>query len=80
MLADMIRHVMDVAVEADDDECKDRQENTGNRQAYEARGHIRAAFKAEKRWKDEVAGTKIGGKEGEPQDENIAEPKGPALL
>ena len=62
---------MDVAVEADDDECKNRQENTGQRQTSQAGQEITAAVQAELRRENQVACTEIGSEEGKPQDEHI---------
>lgn len=67
---------MDVAVEADDDECKNRQENTGQRQTSQAGQEITAAVQAELRRENQVACTEIGSEEGKPQDEHIQSPDG----
>ena len=65
---------VDVAVEADDDEREDRKENTRKGQASQAGQEIAAAVQTELGRENQIAGAKIGGKEGESQDEHIQPP------
>ena len=65
---------MDVAVEADDDERKNRQENPRQGQTGQARQEITAAVEPQVRRKNKIAGPEIGGKKSKAQDDDIPFP------
>ena len=57
---------MDVTIEPDDDECKNRQENARQCQSSQAGHEITTTVQAELRRENQVASAKIGGKESKP--------------
>ncbi len=74
IFSDLVRNRMDVAVEADDDERKNRQENPRQGQAGQARQEITAAVEPQVRRKNKIAGPEIGGKKSKAQDDDIPFP------